>query len=77
VRQIELIKFLAAREQRQADLATVASDVYERRAIGKQKLRNTRRQVELARENLVEKGCPLRLHISGNVVRLLDAYPVA
>jgi hypothetical protein len=77
VRQIELIKFLAAREQRQADLATLASHVYKRRVIGKRQLRNTRRQVELARENLVGKGCPLRLHISGNVVRLLDADPVA
>jgi hypothetical protein len=77
VSQIKLIRFLAAREKQQAELETVASDVYRKRAIDKRKLRNTRRQVEHARDNLEGKRCPLRLHIGGNVVRLLDDNPVA
>jgi hypothetical protein len=77
VRQIELVKFLASRENRSAELTTVAKDFYKRQRSDKQTLKIVRRQAERARENLGRKGCPLQIHISGNVVRLIDADPVA
>ena len=70
--QIELIRFLAARDKRQAHLETINKDLRKHQCSKKEDLRNTRRLAERARQALEEKNCPLRLYISGNVVRLID-----
>jgi hypothetical protein len=75
--QIRLVRFLATRERRSADLAEIDRHVYSRHTAQKNNLRNVRRQAEKTRESLAGKGCPLRLHISGGVARLIDAQPVA
>jgi hypothetical protein len=77
VSKIKLLQFLAARENRRAELTTIARDLYAKKLWNnKGTLKNTRRQVEQARDKLVERNCPLRILISGNVVRLIDADPV-
>ncbi|HZW33452.1 MAG TPA: hypothetical protein VFF52_22225 [Isosphaeraceae bacterium] len=72
VRQIQLIQFLASSDNRRAELKTVTQEVYGKHRT-KRNVKNARRQVDRARDNLHRKGCPLRLEISGNVVRLFDA----
>jgi len=76
--QIKLVKFLAKRDPHEAEIETIASEVQERSLVAspKTQLKYTRDQIEDARANLADKGCPLRLHISGNVVRLIDEDPV-
>ena len=78
IRKIDLLRFLAARENRSAELATIAKDLYKKQSPSSKKaIKNTRSQVEDARDKLRDSGCPLQIHISGNVVRLIDADPVA
>jgi hypothetical protein len=77
-RQIDLVQFLAPRENRSAELRTVAKEVFKRRfPEDKKTIRSVRRQVERTRDNLADNDCPLRLRISGNAVRLIEADPVA
>jgi hypothetical protein len=76
-KMIDLIRFLAGREARKAELATIITKFYGRSTANKRNLRTPRRLAERTRRALEEKGCPLRLDISDNVVRLIDADPVA
>jgi hypothetical protein len=73
--QIALIRFLAARDNRQADLATLTREVRHRKCSRKDDISATRRLAERTRDALEAGNCPLRLTISGSVVRLITASP--
>jgi hypothetical protein len=76
-RQIAVVRYLAGRDNRQATLKDIDKDVYKRLSGKPSNIRNVRRQAEKTRDNLADKRCPLRLDISQNTVRLIDAEPVA
>jgi hypothetical protein len=77
VKQVELVRFLAIKEGQQAELTTIVKEFYKHRIVNEQRLKSARKLAERARDSLTAKNCPLRLHISGNVVRLIDVDPIA
>ena len=77
VAQIKLVHFLRARDGEQASLTDIDKNLFGRQTARKNNLRTVSRLAEKTRRNLDDKGCPLRLHISGNVVRLIGAKPAA
>ena len=71
----ELVRYLWGRPDREAELRQVAIDVSETReaSLNNKRMRSLRRQVERTRGLLEERGCPLRLAIGDNMVRLIEA----
>ena len=76
-RVIELIRFLAARENKAAELDVIISDIYKLKAKTDANRRKARKLAERARAALEKRGCPVRIYILLNNVRLIDAQPVA
>jgi hypothetical protein len=77
VSQIELIQFLAKREKRSAEMKTIVTEHYSHPLANSQRLRTARRLAERTRDKLEAEGCPIKLTISGSVVRLIVVDPVA
>jgi hypothetical protein len=69
--QAKLVLFLFERELWTAHLTTLVVDFYKRRGFDKKAVRAARRHAERTRENLDRKGCPLRMQIGSNAVRLV------
>jgi hypothetical protein len=75
--KIRLVKYLAGRAGREAELATIVTDYYKRRTVNTINLDTARRLAERTRSLLDVERAPLRLRIAASVVRLVDADPVA
>jgi hypothetical protein len=77
-RQIALVEFLAKQPGCKATIEVLAKEIYKKSLVSHlmANIKNTRDQIGHARANLERKRCPLRIQISGSVVRLIDADPV-
>ncbi|MFI5454206.1 MAG: hypothetical protein ACHRXM_02025 [Isosphaerales bacterium] len=71
--QVELIRLLADRDGREAELKTIVQVFYKRTLATPKNLAVARRRAERTREILEERSCPLRVEIHANTVRLIDA----
>jgi hypothetical protein len=73
-RQIEIVRYLRDRPEHEAELKQIAIDVFRvREAHLGSRMKSVRKQIERTRENLDSEGCPLRLVINANSVRLVSA----
>src|SRR5262249_17252359 len=70
-RQVEIVRYLWDRQEKEARISAVARDLYGiRYAQLNHGLRTVRKQLERTRDNLDEKACPLCLTISANSVQI-------
>jgi hypothetical protein len=73
-RQIEIIRYLWNRQEREAELRLIAIDVFKvREASLLNRTRSVRRQLERTRDNLESAECPLRLFMNANSIQLVSA----
>ncbi len=73
VEKARLVRFLAEREGRKADMYTLAKEFYTHKCPTDNHKRTARRHAERTSDDLEAKNCPLRLVIDGNVAYLVDA----